>query len=78
MPANKDVWHQVAKREKLDETAFDYATWGFSDFFVGRTFDDEGDMSKARKFGWTTTCDTVESYIECFDRLKKMKIIPAN
>jgi hypothetical protein len=29
MPKNKDVWHRLAKRDKLDESAFDYATWDF-------------------------------------------------
>jgi len=29
MPENKDTWHRLAKRDKLDESAFDYATWDF-------------------------------------------------
>jgi hypothetical protein len=29
MPENIDVWHRLAKREKLDQSAFDYATWEF-------------------------------------------------
>ncbi len=24
-----NVWHRLAKRDKLDESAFDYATWDF-------------------------------------------------
>lgn len=47
------------------------------DFVLGRAFDDHGDMSKARKYGWTTTVNTVESYVRCFDRLKEMEIIPS-
>ena len=46
------------------------------DFIFGRTFDDVGDMSKARQYGWTTTLDTSESYAQCFDQLKRAKIIP--
>ena len=48
------------------------------DFIFGRAFDDHGDMSKARKYGWTTTVDTAQSYIQCFDRLKSMRIIPSD
>ncbi len=48
------------------------------DFVLGRTFNDHGDMTKARLYGWTTTVDTTESYIQCFDRLKKMKVIPTD
>ncbi len=29
MPKNKETWLRIVKREKLDESAFDYATWGF-------------------------------------------------
>lgn len=29
MPQNKDTWHRIAKANKLDESAFDYATWEF-------------------------------------------------
>lgn len=39
-------------------------------------FSAEGDMSKAHKYGWTTKIDTVASYIECFENLKSMKMIP--
>ncbi len=46
------------------------------DFVLGRAFDDHGDMSKAHQYGWTTTVDTNECYIQCFNRLKKMEIIP--
>jgi hypothetical protein len=46
------------------------------DFVLGRTFDDRGDMSKAYKYGWKRTIDSGECYLRCFDRLKKMGIIP--
>ncbi|CAF3670925.1 unnamed protein product [Adineta steineri] len=75
---NKDVWERLAKREKLDASAFDYATWGFVDFGLGRAFDDHGDMTNARQYGWTVTVDTTECYAQCFDRLKKLKIIPSD
>jgi hypothetical protein len=29
MSKNKDTWHRIAKRDKLDESAFNYATWDF-------------------------------------------------
>ncbi|CAF3333904.1 unnamed protein product [Rotaria sp. Silwood1] len=78
MPENKDIWSRLAKRNELDESAFNYATWEFIDFVLGRTFDDHGDMTKARQYGWTTTVDTSECFIQCFDRLKKMEVIPFN
>ncbi len=48
------------------------------DFVLSRAFDDHGDMSKARQYGWTTTIDTNECYIQCFNRLKQMEVIPSD
>jgi hypothetical protein len=39
--------------------------------------DRQGDLGKARKFGWTTEVDTFDGYAQCFDRLKKLKVIPS-
>jgi len=74
---NKDVWDRLAKRDNLDSSAFDYGTWGFIDFVLGRAYDDHASMNKARKYGWTTKIDTSERYLKCFDRLRQMKIIPS-
>jgi hypothetical protein len=49
----------------------------FLDAIANIPFNIEGDLSKARKYGWNTSVDTAETYIKCFDRLKKMKIIPS-
>jgi len=48
------------------------------DFVLGRAFGDHDDMSKARQYGWTTTIDTNECYIQFFNRLKKIEIISSN
>jgi hypothetical protein len=39
--------------------------------------DRHGDLSKARQFGWTTEVDTFDGYVQCFDRLKKLNVIPS-
>ncbi|CAF4781111.1 unnamed protein product [Rotaria sp. Silwood1] len=77
MPKNKDVWIRIAQRENLDEKAFDYATWAFADGSLKSPNDRHGDLSKARRFGWTIEVDTFDGYIQCFDRLKQLKVIPA-
>lgn len=38
--------------------------------------DRHGDLSKARQFGWTIEVDTFAGYVECFDRLRQLKMIP--
>ncbi|CAF1021594.1 unnamed protein product [Rotaria sp. Silwood1] len=77
MPKNKDVWIRIAQRENLDEKAFDYATWAFADGSLKSPNDRHGDLSKARQFGWTIEVNTFDGYIQCFDRLKQLKVIPA-
>jgi hypothetical protein len=38
--------------------------------------DRHGDLTKARQYGWTTQVDTFHGYVQCFDRLRKLKVIP--
>ena len=38
--------------------------------------DRQGDLTKAREFGWTIQVDTFDGYVQCFDRLKQLKVIP--
>ncbi|CAF1080514.1 unnamed protein product [Adineta steineri] len=77
MPKHKDVWIRIAQRENLDEKAFDYATWAFADGSLRSPLDRYGNLTKAREFGWTTIVDTFDGYAQCFDRLKKLKVIPS-
>ena len=49
----KNAWQKVAKREGLEEDAFEKATWQFLGFVLGRNFDLVISMSKAREYGWT-------------------------
>lgn len=78
MLENRDQWTHLATREQLDLSAYGYATWSFIDFVLGRAFDDQGDLTKARQYGWTANVDTIESYIQCFNRLKELRIIPSD
>ncbi|KAJ3283660.1 hypothetical protein HK104_010277 [Borealophlyctis nickersoniae] len=70
------LWEQVAKTYGLDSSAFQCATWAFADFIVGRTWSDQGDMSKARHAGWDVTVDSFQAYVDVFDRMKLLNLIP--
>ncbi|KAK5000050.1 hypothetical protein LTR66_001043 [Elasticomyces elasticus] len=72
----KDAWQKLAKREGLDESAFEGATWGFLGFVLGRNFDIVISMSKARKLGWTGYQDSWEALSECLDELVPEKVLP--
>lgn len=49
----KEAWKTLAKREGLDESALEQATWPFLSFVLGRNYDLVISMSKARQHGWT-------------------------
>ncbi|KAJ3028922.1 hypothetical protein HK097_005869 [Rhizophlyctis rosea] len=77
MPPKKDIWNSIATKSNLDTSAFEYATWEFAEFATGRTWPDDGDMTRAREAGWDVTVDTWQMWKETFDKMKELKIIPA-
>lgn len=48
----------------------------FIDGSLKSSNDRQGDLSKARQYGWTETVNTFDGYAQCFDRLKQLQIIP--
>ncbi|KAF3004839.1 hypothetical protein E8E13_004588 [Curvularia kusanoi] len=72
----KEAWTRIAKREGLQEDAFDKATWDFLGFVLGRNYDLVMSMSKARRAGWTGYVDTWESLEGVFGKLKEEGILP--
>lgn len=52
-PEVQKAWETVARREGLDKSAFEKATWQFSGFVLGKNYDLVISMSKARRLGWT-------------------------
>jgi len=72
----KQAWNTLAKRENLDNKAFEGATWGFLNFVLGRSYDLVISMSKARSLGWTGYVDTWESLDDVFKQLEENSILP--
>lgn len=48
----KKAWEKLAEREGLQKDALEKATWAFTDFVLGRSYEIVISMSKAREFGW--------------------------
>lgn len=72
----KDAWRRIAKREGLQDDAFDKATWTFLGFVLGRDYDLVISMNKARKAGWTGYVDTWESLEEVLEVLGERGVLP--
>lgn len=75
-PEVKEAWERLAKREGLQQDAFDKATWAFLNFILGRNYDLVISMNKARKMGFQGFVDTWDSLSECLRELEDAKILP--
>ena len=72
----KPYWEAVCKKYGGKPEAFDWGTWGFFDWSIGKTWPTIGTNNKARKYGWTRVDDTVESWIETFKSFELAGILP--
>ncbi|KAH8549734.1 NAD(P)-binding protein [Umbelopsis sp. PMI_123] len=74
--ANRSVWDEIVKKHALKSNGFAQATWGFLDGIAGRTWADDSCPEKTRSTGWNRSIDTLQSYFDVFDEMKKDRIIP--
>lgn len=73
----QDVWKNIAQDHHLIEADLSrLASPWHTDLDLGRPLEVMTDMSKSRKFGFTTYKNTPDSFFELFDRLRDEKIIP--
>ncbi|KAE8541023.1 hypothetical protein D1P53_002377 [Cryptococcus gattii VGV] len=61
---------------KLDQNAWDKATWDFLVMTLGRDWSCVGSMSKARKLGWMGYADTWDELEKTFEVLEEQGILP--
>lgn len=75
---NIDAWAKLVQEKGGDAKAFsDHTTFGFADFTLGATFDQQGSLDKARAAGWNVTCDTVkDGYLETYRYLQHIGTLP--
>ncbi|KAB8244216.1 hypothetical protein BDV35DRAFT_395154 [Aspergillus flavus] len=71
-----ETWVKLRDTYKLDQVAWDKATWDSLTFVLGRDWSCVGSMSKARKLGWTGYADTWDELEETFEILEKEEILP--
>jgi len=75
-PEVVQAWEQLRDKYKLDQQAWEKATWLFMTYLLGRDFSCVVSMSKARKFGWTGYQDTWDAFEETFKELEENDILP--
>lgn len=72
----KAVWEEVCDKYGGSKEAFDWGTWGFFDWSIGKAWPTIMSISKARKFGWNRYDDTLETWIETFKTFANAGILP--
>ena len=71
----KEACERLAKREGLEQDAFEKATWSFLGFVLGENYDIVISMNKARRVGWTGYVDSWDCLDTCLDELVREKML---
>lgn len=72
----KHVWHKICDKYGGNKEAFDWGTWFFFDWSVGKAWPTLSSMNKARKFGFYRQDDTYETWVETFKAFENAGILP--
>jgi len=72
----KETWLAVCEKYGGEEKAFDWGTWFFFDWSLGKAWPTLGTASKARKYGWQRYDDTLDTWIETFRAFENAGILP--
>jgi hypothetical protein len=70
------VWKEVVEKYGGNPEAFNWGTWDFFDWAVGKAWFTIGSVSKARKFGWTRYDDSYDAWIETFRSFENAGVLP--
>ncbi|KAH7139958.1 hypothetical protein B0J13DRAFT_586462 [Dactylonectria estremocensis] len=72
----KQIWEKVVAKYGGSADAFGWGTWDFVDWALGKAWSTVSSVSKARKFGWTRSDSTYDTYIETFNAFENAGILP--
>ena len=72
----RPYWESVCRKYGGNPEAFEWGTWGFFDWSIGKTWPTLGTNNKARRYGWTRVDDTLESWIETYRSFEAAGILP--
>lgn len=72
----KQVWERVVAKHGGNPEAFDWATWDFFDWALGKAWCTVSSVSKARKFGWKRFDDSYDTYVETFHVFENAGVLP--
>lgn len=72
----KPVWDRICEKYGGKKEAFDWGTWDFFDWAVGKSWMSICSVNKARKFGWDRFDDTYDTWIETYKSFENAGVLP--
>ncbi len=76
MADKEPLWERLRARDALVATYSDVSSWGFGDFVFSWDYDMFADTSKARRFGFHRSVDTVAMFERTFRDLQEQRVLP--
>jgi nucleoside-diphosphate-sugar epimerase len=77
MADKEDLWTHIARRHGLAEIPFNLlANWSFGNYCFRIDYDMISDIGKLRRHGFTEAMDSAGMFLDLFDRLRVLRIIP--
>jgi len=77
MAGKEAVWDSIVAKHGLQKNKLaEVASWWHSDADLGRTIENFNDMTKSRDRGFLAYQNSVRSFTDAFDRLRREKIMP--
>lgn len=70
------VWETVCEKYGGDKEAFNWGTWGFFDWSLGKAWPTVGTTTKAREYGWQRYDDTFKTWIQTFRNFENAGTLP--
>jgi len=77
MAGTEPVWDKIVSKFGLQKNPLSaVASWWHSDMDLGRTIENFTDMTKSRDMGFLEYQNSVRSFTDAFDRLRRARIMP--
>ncbi|EKG11792.1 hypothetical protein MPH_11288 [Macrophomina phaseolina MS6] len=72
----RHIWERICRKYGGKVEAFDWGTWAFFDWSLGKTWVTVASTAKARKFGWTRIDNSYDAWIDTFRSFANAGILP--
>ncbi|KAF2127630.1 NAD-dependent epimerase/dehydratase [Dothidotthia symphoricarpi CBS 119687] len=73
----RPVWETLTEKYGGKKEAFDWATWWFLDWAVGKAWPTMVSTNKARAYGWTRFDDSIKAFMETIRAYENGGVLPS-